>query len=229
MCFLLACLSVYGLMSCNNAAKNVVNDETESEVEEFRSPDLSTFFLQGPVKVLEDVDGMKKTFDEQGQLIEAETPEVGRNGQPLVYKITYDKVASGEVIDGNAVKRDGLGRILWVGYTNSLAFFPEQGYHFEYGEAGVKKYLYNTGDMGRVTMEVTKTDENGLPLQETVTSGDDMIEEVSVKDYEYTAFDDYGNWTERKVKIKTTTTSYEDDSVTKNSSEKVEKRTITYY
>ena len=87
-------------------------------------------------------------------------------------------------------------------------------------------------------IEVKKTDENGNPLQEVCTYGDEEMCIESVINYEYTEFDEHGNWTERKLKVETTTTTYSYDmdsgdedegQVEKEFSEDTQTRTITYY
>lgn len=220
--FFLVGLTICGLLACNNA----------TNTDEFQSPDLSTFWLQGNVKTLTDVDGTKKTFNEQGQLIEAETTDIDQDGQQRVFVITYDKIPTGTVVGGSIVTRDSEGRLCWVGYTNPLACSTESGYYFQYAEAHVSHYWYDYGECtNMLIVEVKKTDEHGWPLQEVAQAGDELYEIVSVRNYEYTNFDEHGNWTERKVSIESTVICYEDEegNESEERKEETEKRIITYY
>jgi len=202
---------------------------------EFHSPDLSSFFLQGPVKTVDN--GTKVTFDEQGPVIEAEAEYTDPGEEPLVFRVEYDP--SGNVVGGCSVERDDQGRLHWLGVSDGCS--GEQGYHFEYEnvEDGIMRYWYDMGYCtGTEYRVVTKADELGNPLQERTTAGDEVGECASVIDYEYLTFDSHGNWTERKAKVESTVTTYvfdwetgEDgeDEVEVSTEERTERRTISYY
>lgn len=219
----LASLSILGLLSCGGQNKN-----SNQQGEESHSPDLSSFFLQGAVKSVDC--GTKISFDVNGRVIEAETGY--RN--PDVLKIIYDKMPGGVVVNGSIVKRDEEGRILWLGVADN-GCSGETGYHFEYGEKGVRKYWYDNGDCsGIVFYEVTKLNENGSPVQEIRKREDEEMSLEETIDYEYVEIDNHGNWTKRNLKIlaKTTTWTFDESGEDKVSTEvldKVEKRNITYY
>lgn len=224
----LAALALMGLVAC----------EKGNKADEFHSPDLSTFFLQGHVQTL--FDGSATiTFDEQGRITNAETGLTDHMDKDLVFNVVYDKLPGGSVVGGSPVKRDEQGRILWLG-CNNMSCSGEEGYHFEYDvEEAVMRYWFDTGwCYGQEVIEVKKTDENGNPLQEVCTYGDEEMCIETVIDYKYTEFDNHGNWTERKLKLETTTTTYSYDmdsgdedegQVEKETSEDTQTRTITYY
>lgn len=225
---LLAGLTVCSLLACNS------NGGSASHSDEFHSADLSSFFLQGPVKTVDNGDGTHLTFDEQGRLIEAATGfSDAESGQPLVFKIVYDKMPGGTVLGGSIVRRDGEGRLLWVGY-NGNGCSGEEGYHFEYAAEGMQ-YWYDTGECtGMIINEVLKTDSDGKPLQEKATYGDELGEAVTTIDYDYVSVDNHGNWTERKLSAQETETSYDyedggEEQVSTSTWESTQKRTITYY
>lgn len=211
----------------------------EQKNEEFQSPDLSTFFLQGPVKSVTNDDGKTTTFDEQGRVIEAQTGFEYPDGNPFSFKVAYDEVSDGMVVGGDPVRRDSLGRIQWLGWNNNSCS-GEEGFHFEYGvEDVIMTSWYDYGECyGSEITEVIKVDDKGNPLQEKSQYGDEEGGEESVIDYEYVTFDNHGNWTERKVKIQTNkyTIAWNEkkgEDITIESptetTEKTEKRTITYF
>lgn len=225
-------IAAIGLVACGGKNGN------SQQNEEFRSPDLTSFFLQGPVKNFVDNENHQIAFDEQGRIVEAETGFTDIDGKPLVFRVLYDKIPDGTVVNGSIVKRDGKGRIIWLGWNNNSCS-GEEGYHFEYEKEEVlMRHWYDSGDCTMPVTDVTKVDDNGNPLQEIYRYGDEEGDMESVIDYEYVTFDDYGNWIERKAKVQTTTTTYTWDEekgeegksvVETQSSEKTEKRKINYY
>ena len=204
--------------------------------EEFQSSDLSTFFLHGPVKTLE-CNGQSFAFDQQGRIIEAVPGYSNYDGQSVVIKVTYDLDPNGVVVDGCPVRRDGEGRLLWIGFNDGCS--GETGYHFDYLPANAyMSYYYDTGDCtGIEYIEVTSINDDGLPLQENSQSGDEQGSFESTCDYEYVSFDHHGNWTERKAKLTNRETVYvydeetgtDGEEVKTDTEEKTEKRMISYY
>lgn len=224
-------LLLTGLIMCSLLACDGKGGST-SHSDEFHSADLSSFFLQGPVKTVDNGDGTRLAFDEQGRLTEAATGLDDPNtGQPIVFQVVYDKIPGGTVIGGSIVKRDAEGRLLWVGY-NGNGCSGEEGYHFEYTAEGMQ-YWYDTGECtGMLICEVLKIDSEGRPQQEKLTCSDELGESVSTIDYDNVSVDSHGNWTERKVNAQVVETSYEfedEEQVSTSTQESVQKRTITYY
>lgn len=215
--------------ACSNKATSN-NDGSE----EFHSTDLSTFFLQGKVKTMTQND-QTMTFDEQGRLMEVKMEYPGVDIEPKILQISYEKMPGGTVVGGSIVRRDNDGRLLWIGGTNPNACSGEEGFHYEYNEQGItNKRWYDSGECyAMLTYELVKLNEQDLPIQETSSVADEEYEETATIDYDYTAFDDHGNWTERKVKMNIKTTEYNGDDgnekVTSENKEQTEKRVITYY
>lgn len=225
---LLAGFSVFALLAC------VGNKQQYSE--EFHSSDLSSFFLQGPVKSLEYND-QTFTFDQQGRIIEVIPGYSNYDGQSVVIKVAYDMDPNGVVVGGSPVRRDGEGRLLWMGFEDGCS--GETGYHLDYHpDNALLSYYYDTGDCtGLEYIEVKTMDDTGLPLQENRQSGDEQGSYESTCDYEYVLFDHHGNWTERKVKVFSRETTYvfdedtgmDGEEVKTDTAEKIEKRVISYY
>lgn len=126
-------------------------------------------------------------------------------------------------------------------YQEDLRFSPEgklknkhSDHTFKKNKEGfICKVTTFVGD-GEFVMTYSKFNENGHPLQAKDVSDIPFVSMESDIAYTYTAFDDHGNWTERKVRM--TTQTAEMDEATgdygtpkKSTQQLTQKRTISYY
>lgn len=218
------------IVACDN------KDASKEDV----APDLAMFNLSGPVKEVNietSTDSGNRSFqimkfDEQGRLIliSAEAGDI----EDGAYEISYDTDPNGVVTnhDGQPVKRDEQGRILWLGINGGCS--GEQGWHFEYAAEGLKVWNEDIGECWMTPIyEVKSWNEQGLPVEVISQSGDE--EGVTSCEFtrNYTEFDDAGNWIECRMSVKCKDASFDEDGnevVSEDAaSESQDYRTIEYY
>lgn len=218
-----------GSVNNGNASDSVgVQEELGEEQVTFTSADRKTFGLKGDVKECKGNSFGDLRFDEQGRLCGIEGIEV---------KYTGDGNDSGEVYFGptklydfakgvmsDYFKRDENGLL-------TLLVADPTGFAFTYDDSGFCSEM-ETGDGQMIVFKSHGLDADGKPASGEFNIVDDMGENVSEVTYEYTKFDDKGNWTERtKTITKETYKSWETEetSVSTPNVSEVEKRVITYY
>lgn len=195
-----------------------------------RTPDLEVFNLQGPVQKAENVlENYNVTFDEQGRLTSISL----KNHAAVKLLISYASNPDGKVTSsgGHKVSRDKDGRILSVSAGEGCGDAP--GFYFSYKKGKLDGYYYASGDCsGDLFNEVHGFDDQGRVSKAKSGWGDEYGSEETTTTYNYTATDDWGNWTARTAKHHTVSSEWGDveEEVT-TTSDKTEKetRTITYY
>lgn len=205
-------LSAIGIITgCSTLSKK------DTEYAEFRSNDLSTFFLRGPVMSVERWDKFSNeyvndlSFDKNGNLV--------RFGDSTAY-----------------VNRDEQGRIIALSNYLPTEYLMDShwDYVYSYTPDGNVDMCEGGAYWCQIVSIFSDHDNNGNPMKETVSMEDDEgNSSVENYTYEYIQFDDFGNWTARKVGSHTTRNYDLNTGDRIKESDKtdnfIEHRRITYY
>lgn len=223
----LATLFVCGSSICK--ATDVANDSQDD------TPDRRTFGLVGNVKevqisitdnsddMVDDplIDEQQMTFDKNGR--------VTRDINDCIY--VYD--AKGNFINGkkdySKMERDSKGRIKY--YETRLDDEDPDCfcYTYEYDTKGRPTTVTLSLWEGVYTDKFTYTGDNVYP-DKLLTEGDEQGDHYTiVVTYEYKAFDEHGNWTERVCNTETRISSEGIADITQESMSTLEQREISYY
>ena len=199
------------------------------------TPDRRTFGLVGNVKevqistidITEDSDD-DPSFEDQ-QMTFDETGHVTLDINNCEY--VYD--AQGNFIKGEKdytkMERDSKGRI--KSYETRLDDEDPDCYRYtyEYDSKGRPSTINLLLWEGTYTYKLTYTGDNVYP-DKFVTEGDEQGDHYTIiVTYEYKAFDEHGNWTERVCRTESRISSEGDEDITQLSMCTLERREITYY
>lgn len=209
------------------------------------SPDVRTFGMKGDVKTvsytLEDVElSEEPDYEPEYEL------ELTFDAQGRVTLDTYDNVyeydAEGNFVRGSGkrtvMQRDEQGRLIL--YDNTI--LPEDGQYEDDDFDHLIKIGITYDDQGRMdlldfegpeSMSQTKyiyKDDQPYPSMEYYDNQYETFKEDGTVEYEYTAFDKKGNWTERTLLTTTTVWDMEEEGEAEKSEFRLrERRIITYW
>jgi hypothetical protein len=200
----------------------------DDEKVSFTSADRKAFGLKGDVKECKGNPFGDITFDEKGRLVQVEgitvkyDADANDAGELYFGPVLFTKFSKG--VNEEYFKRNTEGLITVL--IANPAWFA-----FEYDEQGFCSKV-QLGDGQMITHDYQDIDENGNPAICKFGCVDDMGENVADWVYEYTKFDDKGNWIERKKTVtKDSYTSWETQEVAVSTPNvtHVETREITYF
>lgn len=235
MSLAIAILAIAFICSCTGRVGNVghtdstdVAIELKSEEVTFTSSDRKAFGLKGDVKECKGNPFGDITFDEKGRLVQVEgitvkyDADANDAGELYFGPVLFTKFSKG--VNEEYFKRNAEGLI-------TVLLADPAWFAFEYdGQGFCSKVQLGDGQM--ITHDYQGVDENGNPTTCKFSCVDDMGENVADWVYEYTKFDDKGNWIEReKTVTKDSYTSWEtqETAVSTPNVTDVESREITYF
>lgn len=245
----------------SSGSDSIYAEAGEEVSEDIETPDLAWYDLRGPVEncVIElsatvdtpegaasEMSGSGSSlteirFSRQGMLVGEKWISRFDDSQYLSLNLEFEYDAEGNLIKGKdssvkpalpvTLQRNAYGEVteLRVGDDDSAAdnCFTMQ---IEWGSGRVAATEMRANELVRRMVFRYSSDSSGAVSAEF--SSDDIEEATrGLEEYEYVSTDNYGNWTERKVKILTKVKNYESpgDSEREFTSYRVEKRSITYY
>jgi len=235
-----AIMALFACCSNGKSAQNNTEEGTTTEVTKTKDntpTDVHTFGMKGRVKEvrlsvadllsaneedswLED-NKLEMTFDEDGRV----TLDFYEN----VYE--YDETGKflKGVTDYAAIERDKEGRIVKYSQVKDEEDDAQFTYNIKYDEKGrmaeVNLLLWES----TYTEKMSYTGDNPY-FDKIVMKGDDQGDTYNaVTSYEYTKFDEQGNWTERTCTIESKTTDEEGNEIDSSTQKTRQTRVITYY
>ena len=209
------------------------------------SPDVRTFGLKGDVKTvsytIEDVELTEEPGYEPEYELEFSFDEQGRVTLDN-YNNVYEYDAEGNFVRGSGkrtvMQRDEQGRVIL--YDNTV--LPEDGDYDDSDFDHFIKIAITYDGQGRMdlldfegseSMSQTKyiyKDDQPYPSMEYYDNQYESFKEDGTVEYEYTAFDKKGNWTERTFLSTTTVWDVEEEGEAEKSEIRLrERRIITYW
>lgn len=210
------------------------------------SPDVRTFGMKGDVKTvsytIEDIELSEEPGYEPEYDLELSFDEQGRVTQDS-YNNVYEYDAEGNFVRGSGkrtvMQRDAQGRVIL--YDNTI--LPEDGNYEEsdfdhfikieiaYDAQGRMDLLDFEGPESISQTKYIYKDDQPYPSIEYYNTQYETFTEDGTLEYEYTAFDKKGNWTERTILSTTKEWDLEDEDSEVETSETRyrERRIITYW
>lgn len=230
------------------AADNTLEETADSvqQPEETKEvTDIASFGLKGPVKEIitttydatEDPDGTLQKLNES-EAYPRDT--ISFNAQGMVTRDPFGGVyvydAAGNFVRGvsekSVMKRDTKNRVVYYCQRND----DEDDAMFEnellYDDLGRIHRVVRTFWESTTTMTYSYGSDDGFyPIKCHIESLDEGFHITSDMEYNYTEFDDSGNWIERELRYNGTETEegVEEDSTTTWKGQLIERREIVYY
>ncbi len=222
----------------DNTEASTAQEQAPVQIDTLHTPDLTLFELQGPVKSVKSGDSeneilndLELNFDEHGRLTKMNEYSISYESNPNGVVEIKSKYLKGKEI----VERDKEGRLLAVAAGEGCG--GSVGYYFTYKKGKLTEYRYEYSEcyLTSYEVEVKGYDAQGRISKDECGMCDEDAGCVEMTTtYTITKTDEWGNWTERKAKIHSVITEYEegygDECTTSTKNMTVtEKRTITYY
>lgn len=200
--------------------------ETETKEAQYLSVDLQTYNLHGQVKDVEifhdqmEVPNDYYSFDRQGRIIKT----VAQSFEGTIsanYKYEDESSFKGEFENKEQLEENGQDASIKRDDKNRILSLPTREY--TYDEQGRVKTYNERGWESMDEFVVVKFNDNNDELETTYTGGGEGMEWSGTTTYEYTQYDDHGNWTEC-----TTTTQQKMDDENETIKQHVVRK-ITYH